>query len=77
MSEPSDVHTASFEFVAGPIRTRASTKISTRGLLATGVAVGIIVLAAAPLVWAATSPARKRAEQGRDAGKVAQKRSAD
>lgn len=77
MSEPSDVHTASFEFVAGPIRTSASAKISTRGLLATGAAVAIILLAVAPVVWAATSPARRRAGQGRDTGRIPQKRAAD
>lgn len=71
MSEPTNVHTASFEFEAGPFRTRASAKISTGGLLATGVAVAVVILAVAPLVWAATSPARRRAE----AGRIAHKRS--
>jgi hypothetical protein len=77
MSEPSEVHTASFEFVAGPIRTSASAKISTKGMLATGAMVAMIILAVAPVVWAATSPARRRAQQGRDAGRIAQKRDAD
>lgn len=65
MSDPSEVHTAAFEFVAGPIRTSASAKISTQGLLATGAMVAVIILAVAPVVWAATSPARRRAERGR------------
>ncbi len=73
MSEPPDVHTASFEFALGPMRTSASAKITNGGLVATGAMVALILLAAAPLVWAATSPARKRAGQGR----IAQKRSAE
>ena len=77
MSEPSDIHTASFEFEAGPVRTSASARISTRGILATGAAVGIILLAVAPVVWAATSPARKRAALGRAVEHAAQKRLAE
>lgn len=77
MSEPADVHTASFEFEAGPIRTSASARISTQGILAAGAAVGIILLAAAPVVWAATSPARKRAALGRAVERVGQKRLAE
>lgn len=71
MSEPTDIHTASFEFVAGPIRTSASARISTGGLLATGAAVAIILLAVAPVVWAATSPARKRAALGQTTRRIA------
>lgn len=70
MSEPRDVHTASAEFSAGPIRWSASAKITSGGLVATGVLVALVILSVAPVVWAATSPARKRAEQGR----IAQKR---
>ena len=73
MSEPSNIHTASFEFVAGPIRTSASAKISTGGLLATGAAVALIILAVAPVVWSATSPARKRAKHAESAARIAQK----
>jgi hypothetical protein len=36
MSERPDIHIAAFEFVAGPIRTGATAKTSTRGLLARG-----------------------------------------
>lgn len=60
-NEPPNVHTASFEFALGPMRTSASAKMSTGGLLATGAMVAMILLAVAPVVWAATSPARRRA----------------
>lgn len=77
MSEPPNVHTASAEFQAGPIRWSASAKITSGGLVATGVLVALVVLSVAPVVWAATSPARKRAENGQDARRIAQKRSAE
>jgi len=77
MCEPADVHSASFEFVAGPIRTSASARISTRGLPATVAAVAIILLAPPPVAWAAASPARKRAALGQAAGRIDQKRFAE
>ena len=77
MSEPPNVHTASVEFSAGPIRYSASAKITSGGLVATGVLVALVVLSVAPVVWAATSPARKRAEHGQATGRIAQKRSTE
>ena len=57
-------HHASFSFEAGPLRSRAEVTITTSGLLAIGALVSGIILSVAPLVWTATSAARKRAEHG-------------
>ena len=64
LSETPRVHTATYEFEAGPIRTRASASITTGGLLAVGAVVAMILLSVVPIVWAAKGPARIRAEGG-------------
>ncbi|MEQ1609457.1 MAG: hypothetical protein ABL956_10905 [Hyphomonadaceae bacterium] len=61
-----NVHRAVASFEAGPIRSRAEVHITTGGLLAVGALVGMILLSVAPVVWAATSPARKRAANRRE-----------
>lgn len=60
LSNPPQVHTATYEFEAGPIRSRASASITTGGLLA----VAAILLAVVPIILAATAPARLRARGG-------------
>lgn len=57
-------HHATLSFEAGPVRSRAEVSITTGGLLAIGALVSGIILSVAPLVWTATSVARKRAERG-------------
>jgi hypothetical protein len=52
------VHKAEYAFEAGPIRARASASITTGGLLA----VAVILLSVVPIIWAATGPARARAQ---------------
>ena len=61
LNETPQVHNATYEFEAGPIRLRASASITTGGLLAVGAAVAVILLSVAPIVWAAKGPARIRA----------------
>ena len=55
---------AEFELTAGPVRIRASARLTPVGFLAIGAMVTGIVLATTCLVWSATSVARmKRADR--------------
>jgi hypothetical protein len=58
LNDTPQVHRAMYEFEAGPIRSRASASITTGGMLA----VAVILLSIVPIVWAATGPARIRAQ---------------
>lgn len=52
---------AEFELAAGPVKMRASVRLTPVGFLALGAMVTGILLAASSVVWSATSIARSRA----------------
>lgn len=57
------VQVAEFELAGGPVRLRASVRLTPLGFLALGAMVSGILLATSSVVWAATSAARRRADR--------------
>jgi hypothetical protein len=60
-------HVADFDIKIGKIHATSRLSITTNGLLAVATLVGVILSGTAGIVWTATGPARRRAEQGTSA----------
>ena len=62
---PPQRHAAEAELKLGTFCATAKVDIGTRGLVAVAGLIGVVLAGAAAIVWAATGPARARAEHGR------------
>lgn len=58
-------HVAEAEVKLGRFSASSRLSITTGGLLAVGVLVGVILSGTAGIVWVATGAARRRAERGK------------